>query len=157
MIAETKKPRKPTGSRSKSNEQGFTLLETSIALIVMMVVTLGTGSLFVYAVNYNSGSGDRSAALAIAQQRIERLRRTPFDDALFSTETATETVTNAGRSYTVVTTVCWTSTCGGSDTLKIISVSVTPVSTNQWANTAATITTRRSSPSVGLYAGVSAL
>src|SRR3954462_12708159 len=85
----------------KSNEQGFTLLETSIALVIMMVVTLATGSLFVYAVNYNSGSGDRAAALAIAQQRVERLRRTPFDDALLTTASTTETVTNAGRTYTV--------------------------------------------------------
>ena len=157
MMVNTQKPCTVVDGPDKSNEQGFTLLETSIALIVMMVVTLATGSLFVYAVNYNSGSGDRSAALAIAQQRVERLRRTPFDDTLLSTASTTETVTNAGRSYTVVTTVCWTSSCGGSDTLKVISVSATPVSTNQWANTAATITTRRSSPSVGLYAGVSAL
>jgi Tfp pilus assembly protein PilV len=149
MIAETKKPRTIVDRPDKSNEQGFTLLETSIALIVMMVVTLATGSLFVYAVNYNSGSGDRSAALAIAQQRLERLRRTPFSDTLLSTPSTTETVTNVGRSYTVVTTVCSTSTCGGSDTLKIITISVTPVSTQQWANTPATVTSQRSSPSVG--------
>jgi Tfp pilus assembly protein PilV len=157
MIANDKMPGKVIDRRDQSNEKGFTLLETSIALIVMMVVTLATGSLFVYAVNYNSGSGDRSAALAIAQQRIERLRRTPYDDTLLTTASTTETVINAGRSYTVVTTVCWDSTCGGSDSLKLISVAVTPVSTNQWANTPATISTRRTSPSVGLYAGVSAL
>src|ERR1043166_4635078 len=150
MIMNRKRPERGGAGPNRGNEQGFTLLETSIALIVMMVVTLATGSLFVYAVNYNSGSGDRSAALAIAQQRIERLRRTPFDDALLSTASTTETVTNAGRSYTVVTTVCWDSTCGGSDSLKLISVSVTPISTNQWANTAATISTERAAPSVGL-------
>src|SRR4030095_16444443 len=114
MIANTKKPRPVVDPPDKSSEEGFTLLETSIALIVMMVVTLATGSLFVYAVNYNSGSGDRSAALAIAQQRLERLRRTPFNDALLTTPSTTETATNAGRNYTVVTTVCWTSGCGGS-------------------------------------------
>src|SRR5215471_21204050 len=141
MIAENKKPCTVVDQPDQSNEEGFTLLETSIALIVMMVVTLATASLFVYAVNYNSGSGDRSAALAIAQQRVERLRRTPYDDALLSTASTTETVTNAGRSYTLVTTVCWDSTCGGSDSLKIITVSVSPVSTNQWANTASTIIT----------------
>jgi len=157
MIANHKKPGTVVDQPDENNEQGFTLLETSIALIVMMVVTLATGSLFVYAVNYNSGSGDRSAALAIAQQRIERLRRTPYDDDLLSTASATETVVNSGRSYTVVTTVCWDSTCGGSDTLKVITISVTPVSTNQWANAPATVTTQRTAPSVGLYAGVSAL
>ena len=154
MFADTKKPRTIVNRPDRSNEEGFTLLETSIALIVMMVVTLATGSLFVYAVNYNSGSGDRSAALALAQQRLERLRRTPFDDELLATPSTTETVTNAGRSYTVVTTVCSTSDCGGSDTLKIITISVTPISTNQWANAPATITSQRSAPWVGPYSGV---
>jgi len=149
MIADTKKPRTVVDRPDKSNEEGFTLLETSVALIVMMVVTLATGSLFVYAVNYNSGSGDRSAALAIAQQRLERLRRTPYTDTLLTTESSTDTVTNAGRSYTVVTSVCSTSSCGGSSTLKIITISVTPVSVNQWANTPAVITSQRSAPSVG--------
>jgi len=153
MIIDTQKPGVTDGPDNR-NEQGFTLLETAIALIVMMVLTLATGSLFVYAVKYNSGSGDRSAALAIAQQRIERMRRTPYDDALLSTALTTETVINAGRSYTVVTTVCWDSTCGGSATLKVITVSVAPISANQWANTPATIITRRSSPAVGAYAGV---
>jgi len=144
-----------TGEAQKNrSEQGFTLLETSIALIVMMVVTLATGSLFVYAVNYNSGSGDRSAALAIAQQRLERLRRTPFNDTLMSTPSTTDTVTNVGRTYTVVTTICSTSDCGGSSSLKIISIQVTPQSVNQWANSPATITSERSAPSTGPYEGV---
>jgi Tfp pilus assembly protein PilV len=149
MTADIKKPHTIVDRPDQSNEKGFTLLETSIALIVMMVVTLATGSLFVYAVNYNSGSGDRSAALAIAQQRLERLRRTPYNDALLTTPSTTETVTNAGRSYTVVTTVCSTSGCGGSDTLKILTISVTPVTVNQWANAPAIITSQRSSLSVG--------
>lgn len=154
MIVDTKKPCTVGDGPDKSNEQGFTLLETSIALVVMMVVTLATGSLFVYAVNYNSGAGDRAAALAVAQQRIERMRRTAWDDDLLTTPTTTETVINAGRRYTVVTTVCLDSTCGGSDTLKIITISVSPISANGWANAPATITTRRSAPSVGPYAGV---
>ena len=138
----------------KQNEQGFTLLETSIALIVMMVVTLATASLFVYAVTYNSGSGDRSAALAIAQQRLDRLRRVSYTDALLTAGATTETFVNAGRSYTVVTTICATSDCGGSATLKIITIAVSPVSVNQWANTPATVISERASPSVGQYAGV---
>ena len=139
---------------NKHNEQGFTLLETSIALIVMMVMTLATGSLFVYAIKYNTGTGDRSAALAIAQQRLERLRRTPYNNTLMTTPTTTETVTAAGRPYTVVTTICSTSDCGGSATLKIITIAVSPQSSNQWANTPATITSQRAAPSTGPYEGV---
>ena len=139
---------------NEQSQQGFTLLETSIALIVMMVVTLATASLFVYAVKYNSGSGDRSAALAIAQQRLERLRRVSYTDALKNAGSTTETFVNAGRSYTVVTTICATSDCGGSATLKIITIAVTPVSVNSWANTPATVISERASPAVGQYAGV---
>src|SRR6266478_8139743 len=92
------------------NEDGFSLLETAFALIIMMVVTLATGSLFVYAVNYNSGAADRSAALAIAQQRLERLRKATYNDALLTTPSTSETVLNAGRQYAVQTTICETST-----------------------------------------------
>ena len=133
------------------NEQGFTLLETSFALIIMMVVSLAAGSLFVYAVNYNSGAGDRSAALAIAQQRMERLRKSSFSDALLTTAATTETVLNAGRQYSVVTTICSTSNCGGSAALKLITVQVTPQSANQWANSPVVVLSQRAVPSVGSY------
>jgi len=133
------------------NEHGFTLLETSIALVVMMIVTLATGSLFVYAINYNSGSGDRSAALAIAQKQLERLRKSSFSDATLTTPSTTETVINAGRSYTVVTTICSTPDCGGSATLKLLTIQVTPQSANQWANSPVIVVSQRATPLVGSY------
>ena len=140
-------------TRGDDADRGFTLLETSIALVVMMVVTLGTASLFVYAINYNDGSNDQALALAVAQQRMERLRRTPFGDVILSTALSTETVTSAGRRYTVVTTVCSTSGCGGSATLKIITVQVTPQNGSAWANTPAILVSQRAGPSLGPYAG----
>ena len=154
MTANNQKQQPEGSNMNKPNEQGFTLLETSIDLVVMMIVTLATASLFVYAVNYNSGTGDRSAALAIAQQRLERLRRTPYSDTVMNTATATESVTIAGRNYTVVTTICSTSDCGGSSTLKIITIAVSPVSNNSWANAPATITSQRAAPTTGPYEGV---
>src|SRR2546423_10296165 len=134
-------------TRGDNTDRGFTLLETSIALVVMMVVTLGTASLFVYAINYNNGSNDQSLALAIAQQRMERLRRTPFYDSNLTTASSTETVTSAGRRYTVLTTICSTSDCGGSATLKVITVQVTPHNSTSWANNPAIIVSRRAAPS----------
>src|ERR1051325_3425660 len=103
-ILNTRKGGRPSLIK-KDNEKGLTLLETSIALCVMMIMTLATGSLFIYAVNYNSGAGDRSAALAIAQQRMERLRRSPFTDASLTTPVKTESATSSGRNYNVVTPV----------------------------------------------------
>ena len=137
--------------RRPDNERGVTLLETSIALLIMMIVTLATGSLFVYAIRYNSGASDRSAALAIAQQRMERLRKSSFSDAGLTTPSTTETVINAGRQYAVVTTICSTPGCGGSAALKLLTVQVTPQSANQWANSPVIVVSQRATPSVGSY------
>src|SRR5947207_9569388 len=146
-----RRTRADADGRRQAGNQGFTLLETAIALTVMMIVTLATGSLFVYAVNYNSGTGDRSVALAIAQRQSERLRRTPFNDTLLTTPSTSETVVNAGRQYTLVTTICSTSDCGGSATLKIVTVQVTPQNVNQWSNAPAIIISERATPATGIY------
>src|SRR5947207_2004465 len=117
-----------------TSDRGFTLLETSIALVVMMVVTLGTASLFVYAIKNNDGSNDQALALAVAQQRMERLRRTPFNDTSLNTFLSTETVTSAGRRYTVAPTLCSTSDRGGSATVKIITDHVITQNGSSWSN-----------------------
>src|SRR5215510_1357863 len=100
-------------------EKGFTLMETSIALVMMFVVSLGAASLFAYASNANSNADDRELAIAIAQKRLEWLRTIPFTTQTRSVAYAypngglaatspggvTETVTNAGRSYQLVTII----------------------------------------------------
>lgn len=135
------------------NSEGFSLLETSIALVIMMVVTLGTASLYVYATNYNAGSTDRAAALAIAQQKMERLRRTAFAETDLTPGTTTENVTYASHHYTMVTTVCGTSDCGGSTVRKIITVQVSPQGSKPWMNTPITLVCERATGEIGSYAG----
>lgn len=142
----------PEIQANKIGEAGFTILETAIALVVMVVMALASVSLFTFAIKYDTGANDRAIALAIAQQRMERLRRTGFSDATFATPTLTESYTMAGHPYSVVTTVCSTSDCGGSAVLKLITVRVTPSApSSQWSGTAATIITKRSAPVVGPY------
>jgi type II secretory pathway pseudopilin PulG len=63
-----------------NSKNGFTLIETTVAMLVMMVVGLGATSLFLYSVRYNSGASQRSIAMAIAQQRLETLRSVDYDD-----------------------------------------------------------------------------
>ncbi len=60
--------------RKAAAERGFSLIETSIALVIMMVAGLGVVSLFVYSIGYNSGGTDRAIAISVAQQQIEQLR-----------------------------------------------------------------------------------
>jgi len=130
-----------------SAENGFTLMETCIAFVIMMVSALAAASLFALAIKYNSSAYESSAALAIAQQRMERIRKSSFTDASLNDGSTTDNITNAGRPYTVLTTVCGTSDCGGSAVLKLITIRVSPGgSSSLWAET---ITAQRAAPATG--------
>src|SRR6266404_2256800 len=89
-------------------QRGFTLIETTIAMMIMMVAGLGVVSLFTYSISYNSGGNDRAVAISIAQQQIEQLRSVQFTDSILNVSTATvltpDTVSN-GRTYRVTRTV----------------------------------------------------
>src|ERR1051326_8093457 len=129
------------GSNKGGREPGFTLLEVCVALTIMMISALGAAGLFFFATKYNSTAYDANVAMMIAQQRLERLRRTPFSDASLAAGSTTDTFNNAGHVYTVVTTICNTSACGGSSTLELITVQVSPPgASNAWV---ATVTGQR--------------
>ncbi len=154
----------------KNRQQGFTLLEAAIALVVLMIIGLGIASLFTYAIQANSRADDRELAMAIAQKRMEWLRTIPFNTqtravafsypngGLAATATAgvTENVTNAGRRYVVNTVISDLSTVpvgkpdAGAVTLKRIQVSVTPAGA-QTAFETVTIATQRSTQVTGSY------
>ncbi|HEX8708368.1 MAG TPA: prepilin-type N-terminal cleavage/methylation domain-containing protein [Pyrinomonadaceae bacterium] len=142
----------PAQRRSPKRERGFTLIETMIAMIIMMIAGLGAVSLFVYAIKSNSGAGDRAAALAIAQQYMERLRSVPFDQVTASNGSPANPVMNAGHSYSVQTTICTTADCGGSDTLKKITIQVTPLSADSlWSSASVFVISQRASLAEGQY------
>ncbi len=142
----------------KQNERGFTLLETSIALVILMFVALGAASLFAYSINYNSASNDRSQSLAIAQLRMEKTRNTGFSGLGGGTTTqyfdsvgtayTTAALCQAGlvaqsgqRCYAVVTIIdddpaTTAVDVDAASTLKAITVKVTPQGARaQWATT----------------------
>ena len=154
----------------KNRQQGFTLLEAAIALVVLMIIGLGIASLFTYAIQANGRADDRELAMAIAQKRMEWLRTIPFNTqtrgvafsypngGLAATATAgvTENVTNAGRRYVVNTVITNLDTVpagnpdAGAVTLKRIQVSVTPAGA-QTAFETVTIATQRSTQVTGSY------
>jgi prepilin-type N-terminal cleavage/methylation domain-containing protein len=137
---------------ARQAERGFTMIETMVSLVVMLIVGLGAASLFMYATRNNSGAADRAAAVAIAQQRMERLRSVTFTDATLDTGTTNVTVISSGRRYRVQTTICDTAACGGSATLKVITIQVTPTSAGAlWARNTISITSLRASPDPGTF------
>jgi Tfp pilus assembly protein PilV len=140
--------------RSQKNERGFTLIETVVALVVMMVVGLAVASLFVYAVQNNLGGGERALAMAVAQQHLEQFRSVPFDDATLTAGTTTlPTVTNGDRNYTVVRTIAnETNTDGNSKLLKKITITVTPQTGGPvWVRTPVVLVSHRSTAAMGIY------
>lgn len=156
--------------RHHCQQQGFTLLEAAIALVILMIIGLGIASLFTYAIQANSRADDRELAMATAQVRMEWLRTIPFTTqtrhVAFSypngglevtgAEGVTETITNAGRRFVVNTIIEDLSFVpvgdqdAGEPTLKRIQVSVTPAGAAT-AFESVTITTQRSTQVPGNY------
>jgi type II secretory pathway pseudopilin PulG len=113
-------------------ERGFTILETAIAMVVMMIAALGAVSVFAFAIDNNANAKDRELAMGVAQQQLEQIRSVAFTDAtLAATDTSGRTaeITNAERRYTVITTIADSDTVNGQPTLKTIRIRVTPVGT----------------------------
>lgn len=153
-----------------AGQNGFTLLEAAIALVVLMIIALGAASLFTYAISANVRADDRELAMAIAQKRLEWLRTIPFttqtrsvafsypNGGLGATGTGgvTETETNAGRGYSVNTVIQDLSFVpggnpdAGAPTLKRIQISVTPAGAATVFETV-TVTTERSTQVTGIY------
>ena len=140
--------------RPVTNEHGFTLIETTIAMTIMMIAGLGVLSLFTYSIGYNSGANDRAVAISIAQQQIEQLRSVQFTDSILNVSTATvltpDTVSN-GRTYRVTRTVTGSNNdVGGNPTLKTITIRVDPTSSG-WAGLPVILSTIRSTTSKGTH------
>lgn len=134
---------------AQRQEQGFTLMETATALLVMMIGGLGICAVFAYAIKNNTGSRDRAAAIAVAQQQMERFRSLTFLDPALTASTTTTTVVSAGRTYTVKTTITNTTS-----SLKTITIEVTPLlSSDPWALGTVRISVQRSTFAFGPYIG----
>jgi len=134
---------------AQKHERGFTLIETACALLVMMIGGLGICAVFAFAIKNNTGSRDRAVAMAVAQQQMERFRGLTFIDPALTAVTSTTTVTSAGRTYTVKTTIADTTA-----SLKTITIEVTPLlSSDPWALQTVKISVQRSTFAFGPYTG----
>jgi Tfp pilus assembly protein PilV len=161
---------KRTGVKGGVAQRGFTVLEAAIALVILMIIGLGIASLFTYSIQANGKADDRELAMTIAQKRMEWLRTIPFttqtrsvayafpNGGLAATATAgvSETVTNAGRSYTVNTVISDLNFVpvgqpdAGACTRKRIQISVTPARATTNFETV-TVSTQRTTQVVGSY------
>ena len=159
-----------TAIKCGAEQRGFTLLEAAIAMVILMIIGLAIASLFTYSIQANGKADDRELAMAIAQKRMEWLRTIPFttetrssayafpDGGLAATAAAgvSETVTSAGRSYTVNTIISDLNFVpagqpdAGACTRKRIQVSVTPAKATTNFEVV-TVSTQRTTQVVGSY------
>jgi Tfp pilus assembly protein PilV len=123
------------------DQRGFTLIETCIAFVVMMVAALGAASLFVFSIEYGSGAYDRTLAIAVAQQRMEKLRKGSFDEVVSAND---PDVISSNRHFNVVTTVTGTN-------LKTITVTVTPAGGKDWVRNGVVVVSQRSALGTGAF------
>ena len=139
---------------NKQSERGFSLIETCIAMVVMMVAGLAVASLFVFSMQNNVGGSERALAMAVAQQQLERLRVVNFEDTSLNAGSSTTTVSSGGHSYTVVKTITdETNTNGSNKQLRKITITVTPVggSRGSWTRSPVTLVSLRSTLASGSF------
>ena len=144
---------KTTKSKNKTKGQrGFTIVETTIASLVMLVGALGVSSLFLFSTQNNIGGSERALAMAVAQQQLEQIRSVTFEDTTLTAGTTTTTVTSGGRPYTVQRVVTnETDAEGNAKQLKKITIRVTPKSAPNWISTPVELVTLRSTLASGSY------
>ena len=95
----------------RSNLRGFSLVEVTIAMVVLLIALLGVFTVFTYSVNYNAGNNSRTQALAVMQEETELLRSakfTPFiTDSLLlgGIKPAKTVISGDGSKFNVETTI----------------------------------------------------
>ena len=142
-------------NKNKQNERGFSLIETCIAMVVMMIAGLAVSSLFVFSVQNNVGGSERALAMAVAQQQLERLRVVNFEDTTLNVGSSTTTVSSGGHRYTVLKTInVQTNANGSAKQLRKITITVTPLggSRGNWTRSPVTLVSLRSTLAPGSFA-----
>lgn len=75
---------------NKNNDNGFTLIEVLIAIVILSVGLLGMASLTVGIINGNKFSNDMTTATTLAQDKMEDVRRQGYSGTPATTTTDTE-------------------------------------------------------------------
>jgi len=147
------KTQTPTNKTPKG-QRGFTLIETSIAMVVMMVGALAMSSLFVFSMQNNVGGAERALAMAVAQQELEQLRSVSYEDSTLTAGTTSRTVTNGTRSYTVQRVIVDEKNPNNElKQLKRITITVTPQAAGpSWLKTPVVLVSFRSTLASGRFA-----
>ena len=84
------KHREPHRAIRKKKDNGFTLIEVLIAIIILSVGLLGMAALTVGIIQGNKFSNDLTTATTLAQDEMEDIRRLGYSGTSATTTTVTE-------------------------------------------------------------------
>ena len=116
------------------NQEGFSLIEVMIALIILSVGLLGIAGLQLTSVQGNAFSSHVTQASILAQNKLENLRNVPYDDPKLTGGQPAEQITKSDIVFTIgydvsllgnsmkkiITTVGWTDRTNHSISLSTI-------------------------------------
>ena len=140
-------------NKTANGQAGFTLVETSIAFVVMMVAALACSSLFVFSINNNVGGSERAISMGIAQQQLEQLRSVDYEDSTLNNGTTNFTVDSGGRTYNVQRVVASDTNANNTPkNLKRSTITVTPGAAGpNWTRSPVVLVSYRSTRSAGSF------
>ena len=101
------------------NENGFTLIETLIAMVILSIALLGIAQMQISAMQGNRSSYDMTEASALGSDMIEQMVLQNWKDPTTVACPATDTVVRSNITYTRICT-----TGGGSIGQRVFSVTV---------------------------------
>ncbi len=64
--------------RNQRNDEGFSLIEVMVAIMILMVGLLSLAQMMIVATNSNNLSGRMTSCSALAKEQLERLKASPF-------------------------------------------------------------------------------
>jgi prepilin-type N-terminal cleavage/methylation domain-containing protein len=64
--------------RTERNDEGFSLIEVMVAIVILTVGLLSLAQMMVVATNSNNLSGRMTSCSALAKEQLERLKAAPF-------------------------------------------------------------------------------
>lgn len=132
--------------RTAASQSGFSLIECCIALLILLIASIGVATAFAFSIHNNSSAGDRAISVALAQQQMEQLRNLDFNDAglAVTANPVVQNVTSAGRPFRVTTTITAVAVNAVAGSAKTIRIDVTPIGNSEtWANGTVTLVTTR--------------
>ncbi len=84
---------------------GFTLVEVMIAIVILMVGLLALLQSVNVAISQNLANALRDEGVSIAEQKMNEAKKMPFDSMTSANYTITRPVRTTTKSYTVVKTI----------------------------------------------------